>query len=153
MRSIASHPGAAVFRSTLVIILILICMTSFLTYTASLSSRAEQVARQRVITEIRQALAMMLYDYAIKGQLEDLKSFDRKNPFVPLAIYRQLPKNYHGAVSNVAEIKSPGWYFELNTGLVIYKSADDALPVQKFEMVYEVDDLEINPGYLAIKKV
>ncbi len=159
MKTLSSHPGAGVFRSTMVIILILVCITSFFIFTDKLSLQAEEVAKDQVLVEIKQALAMMLYDYAIKGQLLALEKFDRENPFVPLAIYRELPKNYKGAVKSESELVGLGWYFDLNAKMAIYKFSDNQTPLSKYVMKFEYDDLDNDgvfgnndAGYLQIVK-
>ena len=157
MKSIESHPGAGVFRSTIVIILILVCIISFFVFTEKLSQQAEEVAKDQVLVEMKQALAMMLYDYAIKGQLMALEKFDRENPFVPLAIYRELPKNYKGAINSERQLKDVGWYFDLNTKVAIYKFSDNQIPLSKYVLKFEYDDLNSDgvfsnndAGYLQV---
>ena len=159
MKTVGSHPGAGIFRFTVVVILVLILMFSFLYYTAAINQRTEEVARDQMIASMKQALSMMLYDYAIKGQLKDLQIFDRENPFVPLAIYRELPANYHGTISNQRDILEYGWYFDLVNKLAVYRFSDDELPVQKYKMVFDFEDLDGNGiygtgdvGYLDIEE-
>lgn len=119
-KSISSLPAAAKFRSTLVIIIVLICISVFLTFTRSLSEKAELIARDRVISDIRYSLAMMLYDYTIKGKSHELEKFDMENPFVALAIYRSLPGNYKGVVDKLSSNNSAGWYYENTSKLAVY---------------------------------
>lgn len=159
MKTLASHPGASVFRSTIVIILILICIVFFFTFTDKLGQQAEEVAKDQVIAEMKQALAMMLYDYAIKGQLADLSQFDRENPFVPLAIYRELPKNYRGTISGSSEIGEFGWYFDINLRETIYVFSSGNNPSQRFVMKFKFEDQDGNGiynsgdiGYLELGK-
>ncbi len=159
MKSISSHPGTQTFRSTLVIIFILICIVSFFTYTSSLTRRVEEVAIKQVITEIKAALAMMLYDYTIKGQARDLQKFNHENPFVPLAIYRSMPENFQGTISNDSDMDRKGWYFNLSSRRAIYNFADSSRPNQAYRMVFEFEDANLNNkydysevGYLVIEK-
>lgn len=158
-RSIGSHPGAGIFRSTLIIIIIIICILLFFAATDHLSEKAERVAAERVVTDMRQALSMMLYDYAIKGQLADLQKFDRENPFVPLAIYRSLPRIYHGVVSDLNIISVPGWYFDRSEKFAIYHFNNKDQADLKFSMVFIFEDLDGDQvyskgdiGYLKIEK-
>lgn len=131
-KSISSQPEAAKFRSIIVIILVLICTASFLSFTSHLSDKVEVLARERVITDIKQSLAMMLYDYSIKGKQQQLEQFHQDNPFVPLAIYRTLPRNYHGVVSRITNGKlNNGWYYERKSKKVIYL----ALSGKRYEYV------------------
>lgn len=122
-KSISSLPEASRFRSTVVIILVLLCVAAFLHYSRQLSARAEEIARQQVVNQIRQSLAMLVYDYAIKSQQEHLPGFDQHNPFIPLAMYSSLPTNYHGEVERVVQSHDlPGWYFERRSRKAIYLS-------------------------------
>lgn len=125
-KNISSLPEAAKFRSTLVIIIILICIVSFLSLTDHLSEKAERVAQKNVISDIQYSLSMMLYDYTIKGKQQQLLKFNLENPFIPLAIYRSLPINYQGVVTVLkSEISQSGWYFEKQTRRVIYVAFND----------------------------
>ena len=159
MKSIGSHPGAGVFRFTVVVVLVLILMLAFFYYTATIKQRVEEIARDQVIVNMKQALSMMLYDYAIKGQLKDLQLFDQENPFVPLAIYSELPKNYHGTIHSKSEIKQSGWYFDLNKRVAVYRFSDNGLALQNYKMIFEFEDIDgdgvYGPnevGYLKIEK-
>jgi len=159
MKTIGSHPGAGVFRFTLVVVLVLVLMIAFFYYTAAVQRRVEEVARDQMLANMKQALSMMLYDYAIKGQLKDLQQFDQENPFVPLAIYRELPSNYHGTINGETGLKEYGWYFDLVNRVAIYRFSDGELPVQEYRMVFEFEDLDGNgvygvgdTGYLTIKR-
>jgi len=119
-KSISSQPEAAKFRSIAAIILVLICISVFFSYTEHLSEKAESIARDRVITDIRYSLAMMLYDYTIQGKQDGLKKFNNENPFIPLAIYRSLPGNYRGVISELSTNIDDGWYFVKSSRTVIY---------------------------------
>ena len=159
MKTLSSHPGAAIFRSTIVIILILICIVTFLIFTEKLSQRSEVIAKDQVVVAIKQALAMMLYDYAIKGQLQELDKFDKENPFVPLAIYRGLPENYRGTISDSSEIGDFGWYFDINLREAIYVFSNDRSPSQRYIMNFKFEDQNGDGiygsgdiGYLDIEK-
>ena len=124
-KTISSIPGAEKFRSIIVIIIVLICITLFLVYTNNLSNQAEIVARNQVEANIRYSLSMMLYDHTIKGQQQALIKFDQGNPFIPLAIYRSLPLNYQGEVEKLAGDAFPGWYFEKDREVAAYVGLDN----------------------------
>jgi len=119
-QTISSIPGAEKFRSIIVIIIILVCIIAFFTYTDKLSRQAEDVARDRVITDIKYALSIMLYDYVIKGRQIELEKFDQENPFMPLAIYKSLPSNYHGVVKSTRNDALSGWYYESERKVTVY---------------------------------
>ena len=141
-KEIASQPDAAKFRSIATIILILICIAVFLRYTDQLSEKAEIIARDRVISDIKHSLAMMLYDYTIKGKTEELQKFDEGNPFVPLAIYRGLPVNYQGAKVESPDSPEQGWYFDLSLKQVIYINSKSEF--EKFYIKFLYEDVNNN---------
>lgn len=124
VNSISSQPGANRFRSLLVMILVLICIVIFLGYSQYLTQQTDRVARDRVISEVRQALAMMLYDYAVKGKLQQLQRFDRENPFTLMAAYRPVPKAYLGTLVDEPAKLSAGWYYDLSRRQVIWQARD-----------------------------
>lgn len=146
-KTISSQPGAGRFRSMLVVTIILVCAGLFLDYSSELSLEAELVAKQQVEIDIEHSLAMMLYDYSVKGSLDALKQFHHKNPFVPLAIYRSLPQNYHGVVTRLADTAKRGWYFEVATGSAIYVGAENSF----YSMNYVIDR-EGGVGFLELHK-
>ncbi len=144
-QSIEVQPGAAKFRSIAAIILILIFIGSFLSYSHSLTARADRVARDRVISEIRQGLAMLLYDYAIKGRLADLQNFDHQNPFSLIAAYRPLPTEYTGAQATLKPNPPAGWYYDLTTRQVIWVALDGQR--QAFVLRFAYDDVNGNKRF------
>ncbi|MCP4077962.1 MAG: hypothetical protein GY744_17465 [Gammaproteobacteria bacterium] len=141
-KEIASQPDATKFRSIATIILVLICIAVFLKYTEHLSAKAGVIARDRVLSDIKYSLAMMLYDYTIKGKTEELQSFDDGNPFVVLAIYRGLPGNYRGAKAEFPENPEPGWYFDLSLKQVVY--INNKSEFEKFYIKFLYEDVDQN---------
>lgn len=139
IKSISSQPDAEKFRSIVVVIIVLICISAFLVFTQHLSEKAEAIARDRVVSDIKYSLAMMLYDYTIKGKQHELKAFDRENPFIPLAIYRSLPRNYRGATAEVLAHSDDGWHFELKTKNSIYLTRKGDMSI--YVMRYIEDEL------------
>lgn len=135
-KSISSQPGANRFRSISVIILVLIFISAFLNYTQTLTKKSDEIARDLVLTEIRQALAMMLYDYAVKGKLVQLQKFDRENPFTLMNLYRPLPQNYHGTVAKSAPDLVPGWYFDLADHQALWVGLDGRRQSYRVEFDY-----------------
>ena len=141
-RNISSIPGSTKFRSIISIVLIVCCMAIYLVFIEDLELKADRVARDQVLTSIRGALAMMLYDYTIKGKLAELDKFDRENPFVPLAIYRSLPSNYRGTIKSGREGLEPGWYFDLTERVAFFVSLDEL--VDEYRMVFDYKDADGN---------
>jgi hypothetical protein len=144
-KSISSQPGANRFRSVSVIILILICISLFLSYSRFLAQKTDEVARDIVVTEIRQALAMMLYDYALKGRLAQLQKFDRENPFTLMAAYRPLPLNYKGALVRVSPELPAGWYFDLIARRALWVAHDGQR--EYYQLRFEFNDKNQNEQF------
>ncbi len=144
-QSIGFQPGAAKFRSIAAIILILIFIGSFLGYSHALTTRVDRAARDRVISEIRQGLAMLLYAYAIKGRLADLQSLDQQNPFSLIAAYRPLPSEYKGARSRLQKNPPAGWYYDLTMRQVIWVALDGQHQV--FVLRFAYDDVNGNKRF------
>ena len=149
-KSLGSQPEAGRFRSILAVIIILGFIFLFLSYTESLSQKAEIIARDVVLTDISYSLSMMLYDFVVKGKQEDLKKFDNENPFIPLAIYRSLPTNYHGAVKSVSGDSKSGWYFEIDNQLTVYLSGNHSITRYQLKFQQSSDD---KVGQLVLSKV
>ena len=125
-KTIGSQPGAKVFRSNSVVILVSVCVVMFLVFVDGLEKDVEVAAVKKTISEINASLAITLYQYVIKGQLDDLPKFDKQNPFIFLSINGTLPDNYRGTVrGEAAELINRSWYFNLDTNEVMYYSLDN----------------------------
>lgn len=139
-RKISTIPGAPLFRSVLSIVIILVCILYFLSYTEKLSENVEDIARQRVVIQINNALSMMLYDYTIKGKQFELSRYDGGNPFDVLALYGVVPEIYRGVLTDLPNNPQPGWYYLENlkqvalvtqTGRSSYFAMNYSLPVNE----------------------
>ncbi len=135
-KSISSLPGAAKFRSIVVIIIVLICISVFLTFTNNLSDKVEIIDRDQVIVDIQHSLSMMLYDFAVKKKISEVEKFVGTNPFYQLEIYRSLPGNYHGESPHSLEIKG-GWYFNTKKLVAVYMSRNGDIANYKMYLVKE----------------
>jgi len=111
-KRIASNPGAGKFRSNLVLVIVVAAIASYLTFVDDLTEQTHQIAKKQTITNINYSLSMMLYDFTIKGQQQDLAKFHHENPFVPLGIYRAMPPNYLGALAELKVTKDHQWFFD-----------------------------------------
>jgi len=154
MKTLASHPGAGVFRSVSVIIIALICISLFLFYSRNLSRDAELIAQNRVLSDIEYSLAMALYEYTIKGKQKTLKKFDGINPFVFVAMYRTLPRNYHGTRQYVGEDEAYGWYYQTSKKRAVYLSLDKIKFQYKLEFREEaLSNGKKGLGRLAMRRI
>jgi hypothetical protein len=108
----SSLSDSGLFRSIIVLIIVFVCVGLFLYYSEGLSQKAESIANEQVLNDIKYSLAMLLYEQAIKGERQGLIKFDGENPFIVLAKYRSLPGSYHGAIDEYSSNLKSGWYFE-----------------------------------------
>lgn len=122
MPEIRSQPGARLFRTFSSLILILLLASLFLSRNEELSQTAEAVHVSQTVNEINTALAFVVYTLAVNKSLDRLVLLDSQNPFFYLALNQSIPRNYHGEVSSVDDMKANGWYFLKPNGLVIYSS-------------------------------
>jgi len=125
MKEVASVPGASLFRSIASIILITVFTVFFLYKTDELSSQAELVAVQRTVNQINVALSLVVYELAIKKNLDRLNVVNNQNPFYYLAISQELPENYFGVVRSETEIDKNGWFYEQLNQRVVYRSREN----------------------------
>ncbi len=138
MKENSSYSGSAIFRTYGVVIIVLILMGVFFSYTTRWNDEVDQVAHEKILHEINTALAFTLYQMAVNRDLSKLPRLERHNPFVYLAIYQALPKNYHGAVTDSIGLVKQGWYYDQKTQLVVF--VDRKGNMQKYQMVFEFED-------------
>ncbi len=124
MKHISSQPDAAKFRSIVVVILVLICISLFLVYTNRWERALEDVSVERVINNLNSALSVTTYQYIIKNKQQSLVGLDGENPFVYLAIHSNLPVNYYGTRDSKDNDVNGGWFFVKKDGLLYYRYKD-----------------------------
>ncbi len=122
MKTLSSHPGAGVFRSVVLIVLVTLFALYFLIKTDELSEQTELVAVQRTVAEINIALSLVVYDLAVNKRLDKLTELENQNPFYYLALSQDLPDNYYGVVRKESDVTKNGWFFCLSDQRVIYHS-------------------------------
>lgn len=123
MSSLGSHPGAILFRLSIMIILIVIMMVVFFSYLDATEKKLEQTSVLQTRKIIDSALAVVFATYAVKGRLSELNDLDGGNPFVLLEEYGILAPGYQGAIDNdLRDDQAPGWYYLSHRGHVAYNS-------------------------------
>ena len=123
MNTLGSHPGAIIFRLSVMIILITIMMAVFFFYLEATEKKLEQTSILQTKKIIDSSLAIVFATYAVKGQLDKLNELEGGNPFVFLQEYGMLPTGYQGELDNdLSADQTPGWYFLTHRGQVAYKS-------------------------------
>lgn len=123
MKTIGSHPGAILFRLSLMIILIAILMVVFFRYADSTQKELERQSIMQTKRIIDSSLAVVFASYAAKGRLNELNELDGGNPFTFLQEFKLVPPGYKGELNfNLRHDIDPGWYYLSHRGLVAYKS-------------------------------
>lgn len=118
--SLASVPGALVFRALLTAVAILILILVFFSYVDRTQRAFERNSIQQTERIIDGSLAVVFATYATSQRLNDLNELDGANPFD----FLQLPPlAYRGEVEGLSMGNSePGWYYLRDRGLVAYKA-------------------------------
>jgi len=123
MNTIGSHPGAILFRLSMMIILIAILMPVFFSYLEDTEKELEHASVLQTKRIIDSSLAVAFASYAVKGRLNDLNQLAGGNPFNVLKTYNLLPLSYQGELDHdPASGLDPGWYYLKHRKTVIYKS-------------------------------
>jgi len=121
MNTLGSHPGAILFRLSVMIIIVAILVVAFFRYIDGTQKELERQSIMQTKRIIDSSLAVVFASYAVKGRLNELSQIEGSNPFVFLKEYSLLPAAYRGEIAqeNLAELK-PGWYYSKATGNVVY---------------------------------
>jgi len=140
MSTIGSHPGAIVFRLSIMIILIVTLVSIFFSYLEDIEREFERTSILQTKKIIDSALAVVFATYAVNNRLNELNDLDGGNPFVHLAEYGILPTAYIGEIDHdPGKDQEPGWYYLTHRRILVYKSLfSDA--DHYFEIVLNYED-------------
>jgi hypothetical protein len=123
MNTLGSHPGATVFRLSIMIVLIVILVSIFFSYLEDTERALERTSILQTKKIIDSSLAVVFATYAVKGRLNELNELNGGNPFELLAEYQIVPVAYAGEVDRDLSVdEAPGWYFLTHRRKVVYKS-------------------------------
>ena len=123
MNTIGSHPGAILFRLSIMVVLIAIMVSVFFSYLDDTERELERISVLQTKKIIDSALAVVFATYAVNNRLNQLNELDGGNPFVFLAEYQMLPAAYVGEIDTDPGLdQAPGWYYLKHRGMVVYKS-------------------------------
>ena len=146
MNTLSSIPGALLFRSVMVVILVLIMIVIFLSYTSGLTRKAAEIERNKVIYELDTVLSYRLYSAAIKGRLSELTALHQQNPFVVLADENYtVPSAYVGEVNQTDPLQQSGWYFDTSKHMIFYWEASKV--THRYQMQFKFNDLNASGIY------
>lgn len=140
MNTLGSHPGAILFRFSIMVILIAIMISIFLSYVARAERGIERASVEQTRKIINSALAVTFSSHAINLRLDDLNQLDGGNPFPILQQYQMLPSSYRGAIQqDLSATLEPGWYYLALRRLVAYKPIyGDS--IRYYRVVLDYDD-------------
>ncbi len=139
------QPGANLFRSNVVAILVLIFAVIFFSYISHAEKRIYEIAVERTVNDINASLALTLYSYIVQGKISDLPALDGENPFNFLAKYKQLPINYKGPISHRGEaLTMNNWYYDLITRRVLFRAESS---LRQFSLKFEYKDKNRNQEF------
>lgn len=140
MSTIGSHPGAIVFRLSIMIILIVTLVSIFFSYLEDTERELERTSILQTKKIIDSSLAVVFATYAVNNRLNELNDLDGGNPFVHLAEYGILPTAYVGEIDHdPGKDQEPGWYYLTHRRILVYKSLfSDA--DHYFEIVLNYED-------------
>lgn len=121
MNTLGSHPGAILFRMSVMAVVIALLLVAFFDYLDDTEKALERAAIERGRTLIDSELAVVFARHAIRGELDALAQFAGGNPFALLAANRLGQVEYRGELGAVdAQRRLPGWYYDAAGGQVIY---------------------------------
>ena len=121
MNTLGSHPGAILFRLSVMTIIIAILVVIFFRYVDETRIALERESVLQTKRVIDSALAVAFARHAVDRKLDELNRLDGGNPFAFLEEYQMLPAAYRGEIDNgsLAGL-DPGWYYDSGSGYVIY---------------------------------
>lgn len=123
MNTLGSHPGAILFRFSVMVIIILILIRIFLNYAEETQRVYEQNSILQTKRIVDSTLAVVFSTYAANRRFGDLAELEGANPFRYLEQYQMLPSSYQGEIeSDLQTSDAPGWYYLRHRGLVVYKA-------------------------------
>ena len=149
MKTLGSHPGAILFRLSIMLIIIAILVVAFFRYVddAQVALERESILQTKRI--IDSSLAVAFASFAVDGRLDELNRLDGGNPFVFLEQYQMLPAGYRGEIDYLALAElDPGWYYVRASGDVVYLPRFQA-DTEYFRLVLLYDDKNVSGAFEA----
>ncbi len=123
MKTIGSHPGAILFRLSIMVILIAILIMVFFIYIDDARHGLERNSILQTRRVIDSSLAVVFSTYAVRGTLDRLNEIDGGNPFLFLQDFGIQVAGYEGELEQDLSDELPaGWYYLKSRGLVAYRA-------------------------------
>ena len=122
MKTLGSHPGAILFRLSIMIILIAILTVIFFSYVDDTEKELERTSIAQTEKIIDSALVLVFATYTTNNRLGELNELVGGNPFEFLQEFEIVPPAYQGVIdSDLNAGMNPGWYYLGHRGQVAYK--------------------------------
>jgi len=123
MNTLGSHPGAILFRLSIMFLLIAFLVVVFFNYVDEAEFEIERKSVLQTKKIIDSALAVVFATYAVNHRLGELNDLDGGNPFVFLEEYQMLPPAYVGEIDHdPGADQETGWYYLRHRRTLVYKS-------------------------------
>jgi len=123
MKTLGSHPGAILFRMSVMVILIVILIVAFLSYVRDAEKAIERSSIQQTRRIIDSSLVVVFSQYAITGRMDRLNELDGANPFSFLADLEIQFLGYQGELDfDLTSDLESGWYYLKHRKLVGYRA-------------------------------
>ena len=123
MNTLGSHPGAILFRLSIMVILIAILTAVFFSYLEDSEKEFERTSILQTKRVIDSSLAVVFASYAVGGRLNQLNDLHGANPFVFLEEFGILLPAYAGLLTtDPVNDTAPGWYYLAHRRVVVYRS-------------------------------
>ena len=123
MNTLGSHPGAILFRFSVMAIIILILIVAFFRYTEGYRRSIEELSIVNTKKIIDSALTVVFTKLAVSKSLEELNDIDGANPFVLMQQHEIAHSRYQGLLSRDPRPDDvPGWYYLPEHRYSVYKA-------------------------------
>ena len=122
MNTLGSHPGAILFRFSVLAILILILIIAFIRYVEGYQRSVEQASIANTQKVIDSSLMVVFSSLAVNKQLDELNEIDGANPFALMRQHNIGHSGYLGELGRDPLPKdAPGWYYLPEHRYMVYK--------------------------------
>ena len=153
MNTLGSHPGAIIFRLSVMLVIILILIVIFFSYVDKSQRGFESASISQTKTIVDSTLAVVFANYTVQGRLGEIGELDGANPFELMAQRslpteegwglkpQLLPAAYRGTLERDPDADAvPGWYYLKHRQLAVYLPTYLERP-RYFALVLKYDDL------------
>lgn len=139
--------GFSLFETAVVLTVLLVLLGVLFERLDYYQQRAEQVAVQQTVANLRSALKIRLMQARLAGHAQETGALAGQNPFDWL---ERKPPNYAGALdaAGAALVEKGYWYFDVNTGTIVFLLNNHNFLVQtdSASIKFKVKSLRLPPN-------